>query len=81
MICFFIYFLKGIENIFKNRKKEKKTSVFLWADLDLVRGWADGRIGQTLKKILHREFPGGIGLHAFTAEGAGSTPGWGTKIP
>ena len=22
-----------------------------------------------------------LGLHAFTAEGAGSIPGWGTKIP
>ena len=22
-----------------------------------------------------------LGLHAFTAEGSGSVPGWGTKIP
>ena len=23
----------------------------------------------------------GLGLHTFTAEGTGSVPGWGTKIP
>ena len=49
-----------------------------------VRGWADSRTRQSLKRILHTEFSGGrvgLGLHAFTAEGAGTTPGWGTKIP
>ena len=35
----------------------------------------------SFKKSLLREFPGTLGLHAFTAEGPGSISGQGTKIP
>ena len=34
-----------------------------------------------LKLIGHREFPGGPVVRPFTAEGPGSIPGPGTKIP